>query len=388
MKAGCRVFGAALASSALLALLALLASCAGSPAMAPVPAVLPSAPTAVPEPLFDPVSLPASPAEKAPPTRPKPTRFIPNAPGSVFPSVPHSVGVWVPDSGVAALRRVGLSAEFREAYLEATLRGVPLRGILGGDLVHFWKTPSRDRGFLPVGGGAYVQNWRDADAGDNAWGLRGLLLACRPAAGGRVSLVRGQLLDAYSRGGGVGGANGIAGYGAPLGDEFRLTEGIAQRFEYGLLLAGPEGVSFIPGEAPSSRGVPEDVGAPSPSGVPGALRVGAQERQAIRSAWISAVNSGRDVLESDGPVFYSEGAWGGAWAQTFGSGLWGIVLASDSSQAGSRAKILDAPFLASVRAESGGGLDFGEYGLPLTDSFPASGGLAQIYQKGRVETQP
>jgi hypothetical protein len=326
------------------------------------------------------LSQAAGPAETAPPAKPKPTIFVPAAPDAAPPTVPASIGAWIPNSGVSAQRRADLTAEFRDAYLEAMLRGAPLRGALGGDLVHFWRSGA-DRG-------AYVQNWRDGDAGANSWGLRGLALACRPAGGGRVSLVRGALLDAYGKGGGIGGANGIAGYGAPLGDEFSRAEGLAQRFEHGLLLTRADGVVFVPEPAPSAGGVPADVAQAPPAEGPGTARFGTPEREAFRAAWAAAVDSGMPVLGSDGPVFFSGGEWGGAWAQTFGSGRWGIVLPADPSRRGGRAKILDAPFLASVRAGDGQALDFSGSGLPLTDSFPVPGGSAQVFLKGRMETRP
>jgi hypothetical protein len=239
--------------------------------------------------------------------------------------------------------------------------------------------------------GAYVQNWRGVEARVNSWGLGNLVLACVPAAGGRVFLVRGALLDAYGRGGGIGGANGISGYGAPLGDEFRLAEGTAQRFENGLLLIRNEGgFAFFPEDPSSAEGIPESVGAAPAQDAAAERRFGAAERDAFRIGWSAAVNSGRIPLDADSPVFYASGDWGSAWTQTFGSGLWALMLPSGgSSGAGARVRILDKPFLDSVRDRTGYSIDLGEYGLPLTDSFPADGSVrAQIFEKGRMETLP
>lgn len=369
---------------------ALVFSCSAGP-----PPTVPALPPPVAEQAAEPGEPAAAALEKleAPgpellPAVRKPTRFIPGASDAARLSVPASIGVWAPGAGLPASFRSGLSEAFRLAYREASLRGIELNGALGGDLIHAWKTSARkpeERG--AAGAGAYVQNWRGKESRPNSWGLGYLVLACAPVSVGRVSLVRGPLLDAYGRGGGIGGANGIAGYGAPLGDEFRLAEGLAQRFEYGLLLVKDGGrFAFFPEESPSARGVPDGVGAAPPPD--SAARFGAPEAEAFRAGWVAAVNSGRIAMESDGPVFFASGAWGSVWAQTFGSGLWALVLPVDPERLGSRAKILDRPFLESVRDRTGRSLDFGEYGLPLTDSYPTTEGRAQQYEKGRMETPP
>jgi hypothetical protein len=365
--------------------LLLLSSCAGTPERTAPEAVQPVEPSAAVQvsPDSGPAAEPAAVPEPLPAIREKPTRFLP---GPVeLPSIPSSVGALSADVAEPASRRASLSAAFREAYQEAVLRGDPLRGTLGGDLIHLWKPPARkndpsDRG------GAFVQNWRGAAGGRaNSWGLSGLVLACCPAAGSRVVLVKGAILDAYGRGLGIGGANGVAGYGAPLGDEFPLPEGLAQRFERGLLLAGRDGgYTFTPGEPPSAAGVPEAVGRVE-AGTGGALPFSSAEAAAFRAAWIAAVNSGRTAADADGAVSLSSGTEWKAWIQTFGEGLWGIALPADTARTGGRAKILDRPFLESVRSADGLAFDFGDCGLPLTDSFHNGELWMQIFQRGRME---
>ncbi|MDR0450188.1 MAG: hypothetical protein LBH26_02880 [Treponema sp.] len=145
-----------------------------------------------------------------------------------------------------------ISLSFRKAYAEALSRGLPLEGVLGGDQVHAWPTDS------PL---AWVQNWKSAAAYPNSWGLPSLVLAIRGFDSGAVFVVQGAILDAYGKSRGQGGANGVAGYGPPLSDEFPYSEGedqgpaqgIAQRFGKGLMTADASGrAAFIPDEPPAS----------------------------------------------------------------------------------------------------------------------------------------
>jgi hypothetical protein len=75
-------------------------------------------------------------------------------------------------------------------------------------------------------------------------------------------MVRGPILDFYGRPEGLGRANGERGYGSPRGEEFYAAGGLAQRFDFGLIMVDREGQgSFLPGEAPSALvPVPPELG--------------------------------------------------------------------------------------------------------------------------------
>jgi hypothetical protein len=157
-----------------------------------------------------------------------------------------------PAAALEAGERDRISASFREAYALGLNQGIPLEGVLGGDQVHGWPSDA------PL---AWVQNWKSAEAYPNSWGLPSLVLAIRGLAGGEVFLVRGAILDAYGKGNGLDGANGVTGYGAPLSGEFTYrastaqgyVEGYAQRFERGIMAVNAEGrAAFIPNERPVS----------------------------------------------------------------------------------------------------------------------------------------
>lgn len=326
-------------------------------------------------------------ARQIEPARRPATVFAPRAEPFAPIAVPASVGAWAAASSVPPARRAALSAAFREAYAEAVLRGVAMTGALGGDFLHFWAPPPRSRADGSASSGAYAQNWRAVSARPNSWGLPNLVLACAPLAGsvpggepagGRAFVVRGAILDAYGKGAGSGGANGIAGYGAPLTDEFAYEGGIAQRFEFGLLIEGPDGaVSFRSEPAPSATGVPAGVGAAAAGSA-----FGARERNAFRAAWAAAVDSGFSFAESDGPAALEAGAWGSAWIQRFGADSWALAL---PARPGSRAYPIAPAVMDALRKEPGAPLDFGEFGLPLTAPYPAAGAIAQWFEKGRVE---
>jgi hypothetical protein len=159
-----------------------------------------------------------------------------------FPAAP-GVGIFTGDPRDPALNlaeeeRERISLSFRRAYGEALKRGFPLDGVLGGDRVHAWPVDS------PL---AWVQNWRSAEPYPNSWGLPTLVLAILGIDAKEVFIVRGAVLDAYGKSGGRGGANGVAGYGPPLGGEFAHNEGVAQRFGEGLITVDASGQAvFIP----------------------------------------------------------------------------------------------------------------------------------------------
>jgi hypothetical protein len=149
-----------------------------------------------------------------------------------------------PASELEAEEREEISRSFRQAYAEALGRGLPLEGVLGGDRVHAWPAASAL---------AWVQNWKSAETQANSWGLPNLVLAIRGFETDRVFVVRGSILDAYGKIGGRGGANGVAGYGPPLSDEYPYGAGIAQLFGEGLIAADASGqAAFIPAEPPAS----------------------------------------------------------------------------------------------------------------------------------------
>ncbi|MDR0403158.1 MAG: hypothetical protein LBH35_06165, partial [Treponema sp.] len=106
-------------------------------------------------------------------------------------AVPPDVGTF---SEYPAANSDPVVKAFHEAYVEALLRGIPLKGVLGGDRVHFW--PGRD----PQG---RIQNWTNGAEEANSWGLPGLVLAIggagNPGETYRVYTVSGRILDRYGR---------------------------------------------------------------------------------------------------------------------------------------------------------------------------------------------
>jgi hypothetical protein len=230
-----------------------------------------------------------------------------------------------------------------------------------------------------------------------------------------VFTVRGAILNTYGKSAGRKGANGAAGYGAPLGEEFLYKDGIAQRFEYGLIYVDPAGKGrFIPGTAPSAQGtVPETLG--YVSGDDGNIREDFQE------AWKAGMNSNLPGLKADGPVQrldFSEIPWKipvdteeqtlgvdagtipitAVYYQSFNQGSV-LFLLAQSPAAGFRTRIIAAPFLPAFLAGRDHPLPGAEasppfipligtfgafseavfqgltrYGLPLTDSYPGRDG--------------
>jgi hypothetical protein len=214
-------------------------SCRGSPATVAAEGGLPDA-GGSPEGREAPADSGSSPGEQ--PLSPEEETL--RALFSAFEAAP-GVGIFTrdprdPAQGLEAEEREGISLSFRAAYAEALGRGFPLEGVLGGDRVHAW----------PAGSAlAWVQNWKTAEAYPNSWGLPDLVLAIRGFDAARVFIVRGAVLDLYGKSGGRGGANGVAGYGPPLSDEFPYGEGIAQRFGKGLITVDAAGhAAFIPDE--------------------------------------------------------------------------------------------------------------------------------------------
>jgi hypothetical protein len=147
---------------------------------------------------------------------------------------------------------------FREAYAEALLRGLPLKGVLGGDRVHFWLAgDSRCR----------IQNWISDSEEANSWGVPGLVLAIGEDSGEKrygVYTVSGRFLDRYSRSPGPNTGNGAAAYGYPVGEVFYRDGAAVQRFSKGSIVVDKKGAVFIPApeeaESPETGTVPEIAG--------------------------------------------------------------------------------------------------------------------------------
>ena len=239
-------------------------------------------------------------------------------------------------SGLSAEERDALLNSFQAAYADNLLRGQALNGVLGGDQVHGWPENS------PSG---WVQNWQTSAPRPNSWGIPSLVLAIqgveilRTMAQDRVFLVHGEILDIYGKSAGVKNANGSAGYGSPRGDEFFYNEGIAQRFDLGLIMADKNGKgTFIVEEAPSeTEEIPPELGA-----FPGS-RGGAPVQNAFLTAWKMALDrkaDETDTLVPDGPGQYlsfseayilpglsaAQGMVRGLYIQTFNQGSSVLVL--------------------------------------------------------------
>ncbi|MDR2402921.1 MAG: hypothetical protein LBD78_02715 [Spirochaetaceae bacterium] len=311
-----------------------------------------------------------------------------------------------------------LEESFKTGYIEALLRDTPLAGVLGGDFVHGWP---------PEKPAAWVQNWRSAEPQPNSWGLPSLILGLRGIAGDRVFAVTGPILDAYGRGEGLNGANGVAGYGAPRGDPFPLGTGFAQRFDLGLfILEAPEKTVFIPGEAPSAvLPCPPQTGS-FPEGSPTEReRIG----EAFRSAWRIVIDTQyrppedpaaaqgspaetpeQTPLRPDGEVVYypfrvipqaggGELPVGGVYVQLFEEASI-VFLLADSPALPFRVRVIRHPFTEALLASGRSRLPGAEnlmpveftgmreddttwfsallqglalYGIPLTDELPHYG---------------
>jgi hypothetical protein len=326
--------------------------------------------------------------------------FLP-APFS-WPAVAPGVGVITreqndPAASLSENEKKALTESFRTAYIEGQLRQSSLEGVLGGDFVHGWPPGT------PL---SWVQNWRDRNDSPNTWGIPSLVLAIRGIKGDTVFIVRGAILNMYGKSRGINGANGVAGYGAPLGEEFLYNGGLAQWFEHGLIHVDASGTeAFIPNKPPISgeeTSIPEAVGyfAGNDSAI----------RDDFQKAWRRGMNSNLPYLNPDGPVQrvdFSEKPWevpgdsgtiriDSLYFQSFNQG--GILfLLGRSGDAPFQTRIITGPFLNAFLAGKdnplpgtgtssasipetvppGGvtgallqGLDL--YGIPLTDAYPVA----------------
>jgi hypothetical protein len=327
--------------------------------------------------------------------------FLP-APFS-WPAIAPGVGVITreqndPGASLSEDEKKALTESFQTAYIQGQLRQSSLEGVLGGDFVHSWP---------PAAPLSWVQNWRDRKGSPNTWGIPSLVLAVRSIKGGEVFIVRGGILNMYGRSRGINGANGVAGYGAPLGEEFLHNGGIAQWFEYGQIHVDAAGTgAFVPNTPPVFGGeipVPEAVGdfAGNDSTI----------REDFRKTWRRGMYSNLPDLNPDGParrIDFSEKPWEipgdsgtiyveALYFQSFNHG--GVLfLLTRSREVPSRTRIITGPFLNAFLAGNDTPLPgtkssaplppeaaspgltgrllqgLGLYGIPLTDAFPVPEG--------------
>jgi hypothetical protein len=305
-------------------------------------------------------------------------------------------------------------------YIEGLLQGLPLAGVLGGDLVHGWpaKTPR-----------CWAQNWRgaDPDAGMNSWGIPVLVLALQGIQQGETFIVHGPILDFYGRSGGLGGANGAAGYGAPQSNAYCWNGGVAQLFEYGVITIDPQGSpSFMPWEKePSPQALPRGGAALEAESLPEFPGMDEGKAALFRAAWLRETGIRGAPLIPDGPPVYVEFPAGffrgegdvslparGLYLQFFDQGR--TVFAGLAAQGLPFAvKVIRPPFLDALLAEkpllgaenlpanhsppdgyrgsiTGALLEgMARYGFPLTDALPRRReGLwlaAQRFSQGWIE---
>jgi hypothetical protein len=291
-------------------------------------------------------------------------------PGSFsLPAVAFGVGSLTrtredPLTGLAEDAKGAVSESFRAVYIDGLLRGLSLEGPLGGDLVHSWP---------PAEPLSLAQNWRSRETAPNSWGVPSLVLAVRPVRRDDAHIVRGDILDLYGKSGGRDRANGAAGYGAPLGEEFLHEDGVAQWFEYGLIRTDAAGRGhFEPAELPE---LPQDTAEPY-SGDAGIVEEHFQQARQQGSY------ANLPELKADGPVgrldFPAAGTMpaGTLYFQTFNRG--GVLfLLPQAPNFPFRIRILAGAFLDAFLADTletnlAGRLLRGidRYGLPLTGAYP------------------
>jgi hypothetical protein len=258
-----------------------------------------------------------------------------------------------------------VTESFRGAYIEGLLRGLSLEGTLGGDLVHSWPLDTAL---------SLAQNWRSREAAPNSWGIPSLVLAIRGTGNGDVHIVRGDILDQYGKSGGRDSANGVAGYGAPLGEEFLYRDGIAQWFEHGLIRVDMAGRTFF--EDAEFPPLPQDT-AGHYAGDDGSIG------EHFHRAWLRGMYSNLPALIPDDPVRRLDSGETGAapvgtlYIQTFNKGSV-LLLLPQAPDIPFQTRIIAGPFLEAFLSEGpeadlAGRLLQGQtrYGLPLTDAHPS-----------------
>ena len=258
-----------------------------------------------------------------------------------------------------------VTESFRSAYSGGLLRGLSLEGTLGGDLVHSW--PPEE----PL---SLAQNWRSQETAPNSWGIPSLVLAIRGAGSGDVRILQGGILDRYGKSGGKGRANGVAGYGAPLGEEFPYRDGVAQWFEHGLIRADAAGRTFFEEAEPPE--LPRTTAGHYP-GDDGSIG------EHFQRAWLRGTYSNLPPLMADDPVRRLDIPAGETlpagtlYMQTFNRGSV-LLLLPQVPDLPFQTRIVAGPFLDAFLSEGpdadlAGRLFHGlaRYGLPLTDAYPA-----------------
>jgi hypothetical protein len=337
------------------------------------------------------------------------------------PAVPEDTGI-VSERDLKEDSKEGerLRFLFRRAYRTALTRDIPLLGVLGIDRVHRWPENSNL---------TWAQNWRSAASSLNSWGMPSLVLAMLNSGGDEVFTVSGDILDIYGKNLGLGGANGVLGYGAPRGNSFFLKftdytlPALAQRFDKGLIYVTNTGIgAFIAEEAPSDIiALDEMAGFYVTDDV--------QLRQNLKTmfwrAYKSLVDQYERGIKADGPVEYvdfdkktmlidmTERSFyvSGLFVQYYDGGRFAVALSSAVDEDGAAglyfplgAYIIAPPFseilLGAVRLPSSSGLSphpfevyadtpafiksIALYGIPLTDSFVSieTMSLSQRFSKG------
>jgi hypothetical protein len=336
------------------------------------------------------------------------------------PPVPEEVGV-ISERDAEYSDGSGISGLFTAAYRRALIQEMPLNGVLGMDRVHRWPEYS---------GLTWAQNWSAAGA-PNSWGISGLVLAVLNEKSGKVFTVTGGILDIYGKNLGIGGANGVIGYGTPLTDVFSMELSdyphpvYAQRFDNGIIYVDEMGKGgFIAGKAPSTSIDDDEMIGFYPTD-------DAESREnlkkSFKKAYKSLVDRYEGAIKADGPVEYLDfdgNTWtieagesilflNGIYVQYYNKGAFASALPYFSAENGDAAK--DFPFLkeactitppfsriifGGVRLPSAEELtlypleeyawrppllkSFALYGIPLTDSFVSeeTGMSVQRFSRG------
>jgi hypothetical protein len=275
-----------------------------------------------------------------------------------------------PLAGLGEDEKKAVAESFRAAYVEGLLRGLSLEGTLGGDLVHTWP---------PGTALSLAQSWRSRETAPNSWGMPSLVLAVRGTGSDGPHIIRGGILDQYGKSGGRDRANGAAGYGAPLGEEFLYGDGIAQWFEHGLIRVDAAGRGFFEETEP-------------PIFSPDRAERYAGDGDSIEGHFQQARRRGLyanlpDLRADDSPgrldIPASETLPAGTlYYQTFNRGSV-LLLLPRFPDILFRGRIVAGAFLDALLADPpDAGLEdrllrgIGRYGLPLTDACPAPDGDA------------
>jgi hypothetical protein len=262
-----------------------------------------------------------------------------------------------------------------------------------------------------------VQNWRGAVSHFNSWGVDGLVLAIMNTEADKVFTVGGEILDVYGKTSSYSGANGVAGYGQPLTDDFmlKLTDYTmpvhAQRFENGLIYVDGMGKSvFIAGKAPTGL---VEIDKMTGFYDTNDIKLKQKLKFTFEKALETLINQYEQDIKADGPIQFLDfngEHWNikiefhtfslsGAYVQSYEGGLFIVTLPAqtigDAEAAPldfsifEEARTIAAPFSGiisgGIRIPSASGLEppplknYAEvpdllkslalYGIPLTDSF-------------------